>query len=161
MEPQIHHQFWHKYKNTKIQIQIQSKNCKKKLVNNCIAVQWHHHHHHHQKNPKYFHSRNGIYMPWSGEKVKKKMKKNPNFFFVLVRGVVIYTHQSGSYSPSPSPRLGEKPQNTQNWKPHPNIWEYRSWLPPEWLTTAKQNTWPGFLWNPFSPSDWKKRPQKC
>ena len=31
MEPQIHHQFWHKYKNTKIQIQIQiqSKNCKK------------------------------------------------------------------------------------------------------------------------------------
>ena len=38
----------------------------------CIAVQWHHHHHH-QKNPKFFYSR-------SGEKEKKKLKKNPNFF---------------------------------------------------------------------------------
>ena len=49
----------------------------------------HHHHHHHQKNPKLFYSRNGIYMPWSGEKVKKKvffLKKNPNFFFCFGEG---------------------------------------------------------------------------
>ena len=58
-------------------------------------------------------------------------------------------------------KLGEKPQNAQNWKPHPNIWEFRSWLTPEWLTTFKQKNWPVFLWNLFSPSDWKKRPQNC
>ena len=42
-----------------------------------------------KKNQKKIYSRNGIYMPWSGEKVKKKvffLKKNPNFFFCVGEG---------------------------------------------------------------------------
>ena len=86
-------------------------------------------------------------------------------FWTAKKGTQIPKKTSGfgnsAFLPVTGWKLGEKPRNAQNWKPHPNIWEFRSWLTAEWLTTLKQKKWPGFLWNPLSPSDWKKRPQKC